>query len=616
MLENYRRALNPPSLLDIVPPEILQSLMQSFFFGFRAGMVLIYDDGKNSDGTRRMKRLEPVDDEEIAPKEWREKFKNFNPFCAKFRELPERNAMCEACDLRYAKAGFENKRASFHNECHMGLVDMTIPVMVGDQVRGVIFGGQRISKDKVVKIEQKVQEKAPEIAEMLVKLAHSNKEDTDSIQRFEDSFRRFAAALQTTISAFAKASIEEAERDTLLEISEELGRFFVEDPSEWERHTRQLFSELQSLLGGHAIWMLQRKGSRYQCIATSADSGNSTIPNIAVSALIETPVETLYMAASGSLSGRELRSKLGIAAETVSLIRCDTATSQTDVASIILVVEGHVPAELQQFMIGVARAFSHPSGVASLFQKMEKQQADFARNSSFTGHHLKTPLQSALFSLKEAKLVMESMEESGELPDLFEEVSAQLNQALADALRLQGAAVPPAKDKFELTKMLRDLAKKLEPIARQRNIRIEFEPVIDDKHFVLGVPHHIRVAFSNLLENAIKYSFENKTITVRIWRVLTGGKAKKNKGMVMVEIEDIGVGFSLAQKDALFSMGTRLDKTHGVLAREGRGIGLVQAQQYLESAGGILDIDSQDLTARSDRGSIAKVTAVVHLPIS
>ena len=150
MLEKYQSALHPKSLLEVVPQEILRSLMQSFFFGYRAGMTLIYDDDKEADGSLILKRLEPVDDDETDPKEWRGKFKNFNPFCAKFREDAERNAMCEGCDLHHAKMEFAGTKKEVPYSCHMGLTDMTIPIKIGDQVRGVLFGGQKITQKLII----------------------------------------------------------------------------------------------------------------------------------------------------------------------------------------------------------------------------------------------------------------------------------------------------------------------------------------------------------------------------------------------------------------------------------------------------------------------------------
>ena len=227
-------------------------------------------------------------------------------------------------------------------------------------------------------------------------------------------------------------------------------------------------------------------------------------------------------------------------------------------------------------------------------------------------------MQSALFSLREAAIIAKQTPIGQEIGQLLLETERQISNGLVDALRLQGAALPPAKAKFDLFDMVSGLAADLESIARQRDIQIRIASGPGDSCAVFGVPFHIRVAFSNLLDNAIKYSFEGKWIDVRFLRVPAGGKtSSRSRGQISVEIEDIGVGFPTEMKDELFNFGIRLDETPGKWARSGAGIGLAQAKEYLESAGGSLDIDSEQLPTKSDRaGSIARVTAVVHLPIA
>ena len=49
MLEEFQQVLHPQTLLDVVPKEILRAMMQGFFFGHRAGMLLVYDNNHDPD---------------------------------------------------------------------------------------------------------------------------------------------------------------------------------------------------------------------------------------------------------------------------------------------------------------------------------------------------------------------------------------------------------------------------------------------------------------------------------------------------------------------------------------------------------------------------------------
>ena len=43
MFEAYKRALDPKSILDVIGKDVLQSMMQGFFYKQRAGLALFYD---------------------------------------------------------------------------------------------------------------------------------------------------------------------------------------------------------------------------------------------------------------------------------------------------------------------------------------------------------------------------------------------------------------------------------------------------------------------------------------------------------------------------------------------------------------------------------------------
>jgi len=153
-------------------------------------------------------------------------------------------------------------------------------------------------------------------------------------------------------------------------------------------------------------------------------------------------------------------------------------------------------------------------------------------------------------------------------------------------------------------------------LARKRFIQIRLDVQSDVSYEMYSVPVQIRIALSNLLDNAVKYSYENKQVDIRITRLLAGTKPRVWKqDMISVEIEDIGVGFPQDQKYQLFNLGARLYESSGKHGRPGSGIGLIQAKEYLELVGGLLDIDSQPLSTRHDRGGqISRVKVVVLLP--
>ena len=90
-------------------------------------------------------------------------------------------------------------------------------------------------------------------------------------------------------------------------------------------------------------------------------------------------------------------------------------------------------------------------------------------------------------------------------------------------------------------------------------------------------------AFINLIDNAIKYSKENKEISVR-----TGISDES----VFLEVEDKGIGIEQNQQHAIFEKFYRISSAL-VHDTKGSGLGLSLVQHIMNSHGGKIDLESE-----------------------
>jgi len=317
------------------------------------------------------------------------------------------------------------------------------------------------------------------------------------------------------------------------------------------------------------------------------------------------------------LSGKENSSHFsgnrngnGISKSNICLVRFDVPSGGHDAVSLILVVGANVPREFERFLTQCVQVLAHPAGIKSWIDRLEKQRSEHETKSAFVGHHLKTPIQSALHSLYSAK--QKCRDESSVRSDI-EKAETQIMLGLADAIRLQDTATQPKRDVIDIYRLVERVADDLAPSWLSRGIRIDFtEKPPSDQCKVLAVEAQLRVAFTNLIDNAIKYCFENTRIDVRIRPLHHDTRVAPSFLMIRIVIEDVGVGFPPEKKEELFSFGSRLDQTTGKHARTGSGIGLAQAKEYIEAVGGSLDIDSVLVPFSQTK---YKVTVVVDLPV-
>ena len=129
------------------------------------------------------------------------------------------------------------------------------------------------------------------------------------------------------------------------------------------------------------------------------------------------------------------------------------------------------------------------------------------------------------------------------------------------------------KTTIHLEQLIKGVIDETAPDTRGRNIawRIGSLPVC------YGDPSMLRLAFLNLISNAVKFSRTRPRAEIEI------GSIDHKPNEVVVFIKDNGVGFDMKYKDKLFGVFQRL---HSQEAFEGTGIGLATVQRIVHRHGG------------------------------
>ncbi len=121
----------------------------------------------------------------------------------------------------------------------------------------------------------------------------------------------------------------------------------------------------------------------------------------------------------------------------------------------------------------------------------------------------------------------------------------------------------PRKDwnEFELNELLKDLEEIYQVVANEHNLEWYFD--VDDSLKIRGHKQLIAQLFTNLLDNAIKFSPKNGTVSV---------SAKKlDDASIAVTVSDTGIGIPKTEYDNVFKRFHRLDSARST---EGNGLGL------------------------------------------
>jgi len=219
---------------------------------------------------------------------------------------------------------------------------------------------------------------------------------------------------------------------------------------------------------------------------------------------------------------------------------------------------------------------------------------------SLATHQLKTPLAAIKWTLKmfidgdagelnpEQKMLLTKSYENNEM------VIRLIDQMMsADRLR---AGFKLALADTDIVALAQHEVDDILPVAQKKNIHIE---VTTDK---AGVPHilidpeRIKLVIQNLLENAIKYTFQNGAIYVDI---------SKKDSHIVISVRDNGIGIPRDVQKDIFKKFFRADNAKKVESA-GSGLGLFIAKSIVVGHSGDMWFESEE-----NRGS----TFFVSLPI-
>ena len=213
---------------------------------------------------------------------------------------------------------------------------------------------------------------------------------------------------------------------------------------------------------------------------------------------------------------------------------------------------------------------------------MEESRQEFVSNVS---HELKTPLAS-MKVLADSLLVQEDapVELYQEfMQDIAEEIDRE-NTIISDLLTLvktDRKVTDLNVAATDVNEFLEQILKRLRPIAEQANIEMVFE---SNRSVSAEIDTtRLSLAFSNLVENAIKYNRENGWVRVSLYA---------DHKFFYVKVSDSGMGIPQDSLDYIFERFYRVDKSH---SREigGTGLGLAITKSAVVAHRGAIRVQSE-----------------------
>jgi two-component system phosphate regulon sensor histidine kinase PhoR len=167
------------------------------------------------------------------------------------------------------------------------------------------------------------------------------------------------------------------------------------------------------------------------------------------------------------------------------------------------------------------------------FYKFQQLKSDFVANVS---HELRTPLQSIKMGLEtfENNPDLKKNSEVTNLLPIMTSQSERMENLIRDLLSLSKIElqehIRPTHE-IDLTELIEYVIKTYEKLVSKNNIKLNFYKV--DNFKIIGDRDKLIEIFTNLIDNAIKYSDKNKEVSI---------KFKKEGDLNIVSVADQGIG--------------------------------------------------------------------------
>jgi len=215
----------------------------------------------------------------------------------------------------------------------------------------------------------------------------------------------------------------------------------------------------------------------------------------------------------------------------------------------------------------------------------EKQKNQFFQ---YTSHELKSPIiavktsidsviknYSEIIEPKPLNILKRASVRSAQMLDIIKELlDLSHNRYLVQRLY---------SDKVKLNKILETVVQNLQPIAESKSIQLNLNRDNTD-YIIIGKESDFEKVFSNIIENAIRYSKNVGKVTI-ISKLI-------NENNLQIVVEDTGIGIPKEDLEKIFDEFYRSNNAKQIV-NFGTGLGLSLVKQIIDNYSGTISVESE-----------------------
>jgi len=571
----------------------------------------------------------------------------YETFCRFLRNEPHVSGGDEACKRRDIEQARESLQ-EFHStgdpyrvfRCHMGLVDMTYIVRIGSRPVALLFSGQYCPPEGTSHIQAIVNRLGTGLYSH-IQLGESEREQllllaqqlpalpADARERLEREARH--------IQSLAEAELERRKYQWEQDFLHELRRTSI-GPGQLDRHylQRELRRMLESARQFCRCEYMVFFGSVQEASTVLAPLAEAGVPPAIAGSLphfnwkkAELPLDNFDRSAwdiGQGLHGARSKGIRGSDSEFFSHASCILPLSLGNKYRGVLACGPFVePVDLQaeqQFLLQVADTIGSFALTGLEILNLERERRRWRSTATLLTHQLRTTLTPITAVVGRAKLLAQKSGSDGNIGRLCEflttaeDLSKQLSQKAKQTLEGHVVQLEPEDldlERFPLSVLVVSCAEGFGIEARKRHRNLVIDKSVEQLPEAEVDVARLTIALSNLIDNAIKYSYPNTTIYIRADRQAV---AAPNRLAVVIEVDDIGDEIRPELRERIFEEGTR-GLTKAKMGRiSGSGLGLWEARSVINAHGGEIGVMCKPTAIQRRQGTAYRVIFSAKVPLN